>query len=754
MVVEAQLAWRSSAGGIGRGRGSRMAACPLTACRLTAAIVLGIAALGIVGCGNSGNQKGAKPQSNKTATANANRSTSPQPSAPPIDEGGDVGGPKLAHPTDALQWDADDKRDDRPTRSGRPAEEAEGKRTAADDGVDAGDQDAAPNDAASPQPDAPAASVAAAGSDDSQSSGSDSSKSKPSAVDLASRERELVAAKNALSKESAERDREQCMSDALALVDAAIDADDYPLAGRVVALALEIAPSLADVELAGEAVKSKRKATQFEAAFRRATAARQTLADDPAAGAANTAVGAYLCYLQGKWDEGLAFLSKGEDAAANKAATLDLAAPTEPDAQRAVADAWWTVAGRQDGVAKAQVMLRARHWYDQMRRSLDIAEQEKLRGRIEMIDKFAVLTGVNVELGLDAELPEATGKLSPAQRGRVQQLLAEFRRASGNPARLESTANKLLSIGGPAVSQLLVEVNKQLQPQLRTYGEEFTRQAASVQASRGGANMAEVERLRAQVLALKEMPNLTKDMIVQQGDPAMAKLTEMLVVEPRMVLERSARLREERVKLLALGRQWERASQYIIAAMQEQEALARAKDRRAAAGENAEAVEPPPLPSFEKYLAGEEELAAKMTMPMDDAARATLAENGKLIGQIETEEARAILACNLMRQLLGLEVLKIDLKLCEAARDHSKDMATLGFFAHESPVPGKTTPWDRAKNFGTTASAENIAMGYADGNAANLGWFHSPGHHKNMLGNHKRIGLGVHNTHYTELFGR
>jgi uncharacterized protein YkwD len=44
-------------------------------------------------------------------------------------------------------------------------------------------------------------------------------------------------------------------------------------------------------------------------------------------------------------------------------------------------------------------------------------------------------------------------------------------------------------------------------------------------------------------------------------------------------------------------------------------------------------------------------------------------------------------------------------------------------------------------------------MGYADGNAANLGWFHSPGHHKNMLGNHRRIGLGVSGQYYTEMFG-
>jgi uncharacterized protein YkwD len=138
---------------------------------------------------------------------------------------------------------------------------------------------------------------------------------------------------------------------------------------------------------------------------------------------------------------------------------------------------------------------------------------------------------------------------------------------------------------------------------------------------------------------------------------------------------------------------------------------------------------------------------------MDEAAKATLAENTKLIGQLDQEEARAILACNLMRQLLGLNVLKIDLKLCEAARDHSADMRKLNFFAHESPVPGKKTPWDRAKNFGTSASAENIAVGYADGNLANLGWFHSPGHHKNMLGNHRRIAVGVAGQHYTEMFG-
>jgi uncharacterized protein YkwD len=81
-------------------------------------------------------------------------------------------------------------------------------------------------------------------------------------------------------------------------------------------------------------------------------------------------------------------------------------------------------------------------------------------------------------------------------------------------------------------------------------------------------------------------------------------------------------------------------------------------------------------------------------------------------------------------------------------------METLKFFAHESEVPGKREPWDRARNFGTTADGENIFMGVPDGNRANLAWFHSPGHHKNMLAVHSRIGMGRSGVYFTELFGK
>ncbi len=81
-------------------------------------------------------------------------------------------------------------------------------------------------------------------------------------------------------------------------------------------------------------------------------------------------------------------------------------------------------------------------------------------------------------------------------------------------------------------------------------------------------------------------------------------------------------------------------------------------------------------------------------------------------------------------------------------------MRRLKFFDHTSPLPGKTTPWDRAKLFGTLAASENIYRGAADGRVANRAWFHSPGHHKNMLGNHARVGVGRSGGYFTELFGR
>ena len=140
--------------------------------------------------------------------------------------------------------------------------------------------------------------------------------------------------------------------------------------------------------------------------------------------------------------------------------------------------------------------------------------------------------------------------------------------------------------------------------------------------------------------------------------------------------------------------------------------------------------------------------------PTRDEAE-VVAENVKHREELSEDEAQAMDEANRRRLILGLEPLAIDMLLVKCGRDHSSDMIKHDFFSHESPVQGKNKFWERAKNFGTTATGENIAAGYRDGMAVTVGWWRSPGHLKNMMGkNHGRIGVGQEKKHYTQLFGK
>ena len=156
-------------------------------------------------------------------------------------------------------------------------------------------------------------------------------------------------------------------------------------------------------------------------------------------------------------------------------------------------------------------------------------------------------------------------------------------------------------------------------------------------------------------------------------------------------------------------------------------------------------------------LQAAEKKAAEDISALDPDDLRVLKENAQIAAKakVPEEEVKGIEECNLWRLLVGLNACVLDPKLCDAARDHSKDMAELKFFDHDSPVPGKATPWDRAARFKTTASGENIYAGSAASSSANQGWFFSPGHHKNMFSPAQtRIGLGQHGSHWTQMFGR
>ena len=167
------------------------------------------------------------------------------------------------------------------------------------------------------------------------------------------------------------------------------------------------------------------------------------------------------------------------------------------------------------------------------------------------------------------------------------------------------------------------------------------------------------------------------------------------------------------------------------------------------------ALLPDEVQSEKALIAAEKGEIAKLGGLPRDGLR-IMADNDKIAAkeEIPDDEREGIREVNEWRLLLGLNALIIDSKLCDASRGHSEDMNKKGFFAHESPIPGKTTPWDRAGKAGTRARGENIYMGSPTPAAANLGWFYSPGHHKNMFKTgHKTIGLGRYERHWTQMFG-
>ncbi|GAA5483043.1 CAP domain-containing protein [Haloferula sargassicola] len=108
------------------------------------------------------------------------------------------------------------------------------------------------------------------------------------------------------------------------------------------------------------------------------------------------------------------------------------------------------------------------------------------------------------------------------------------------------------------------------------------------------------------------------------------------------------------------------------------------------------------------------------------------------------------------RSVLGLVPLLLEEKLSDAAKGHSEDMERLGFFAHESPVPGKKTPWDRAAKAGFqwAASGENIYMGSTSPSDAYTAWFHSDGHRFIMMASGPNLlGVGLAGKHWTMMTG-
>jgi uncharacterized protein YkwD len=317
-------------------------------------------------------------------------------------------------------------------------------------------------------------------------------------------------------------------------------------------------------------------------------------------------------------------------------------------------------------------------------------------------------------------------------------LLREFPNKSKDPARQGEIVDELTALGPVAASNIMQPLSTRFRQMHARYRMSFD--VAAARAARKKESALDRAQIKTDLAALRAQQASPTDQNAAKSWPAMQRLKEAYAVDCNAVLAEDRKLAQAREELLRLGTWMDTCRGPVIEAMKAQ-------------GRDTSSIEAGDAP-FEKRLALQDQGAATRALSIARRHVAILKKNEGLLDKLHEQVTLGVNDLNMMRMILGLTPLQIDLKLCDAAHDHSMDMKTRGFFSHESPVPGKRTFAQRAKLAGTTASGENIARGQSNALHVNKGWYFSPGHYTNMFRpSYTRIGFGFAGRFWTQVFG-
>ncbi len=332
------------------------------------------------------------------------------------------------------------------------------------------------------------------------------------------------------------------------------------------------------------------------------------------------------------------------------------------------------------------------------------------------------LVAVCCALCLGTATPGWSDDLSADAQQNLRRLLAAAKAPRATLERQVGFYREAAALGPAAVERIVEAWTRDL---------EMMEQAAE-QIGGESPQQAEIDRHRATINALRADPDLTREKLEHQGEAAVDALARLWnqVARERMAADRV------RTRWLTQGERL----QAVLEALQADEEAA------------AQGLGPTTLEPLAMRLT--EALQALGPTEEERYAEEVLTHNAQIARQFEPEEVSGMATLNEMRMLIGLRPLRIDPKLVQASRMHSNDMRQHGFFDHESPVEGRTMPADRARLAGTSYSGENIHRGSRTGANAIRRWFLSPGHFKNMLGEHTNQGLGRSGEFWTHMFNK
>ncbi len=169
----------------------------------------------------------------------------------------------------------------------------------------------------------------------------------------------LAAAPQAHSRDHSRAIAEE----AIALIVAAVEKDDYATAERVADAGQTAAREARQGDLARRYVALRLEMDRITRAYETIQGALKTLQQHPTDPGANLAVGRFLCFVRGDWRRGVAMLALGSDEKLAPVAKKELKTPATAEEQVAIADAWWKLAESAEEAEAKALMRHAAVWY-------------------------------------------------------------------------------------------------------------------------------------------------------------------------------------------------------------------------------------------------------------------------------------------------------------------------------------------------------------------------------------------------------
>jgi serine/threonine protein kinase len=152
----------------------------------------------------------------------------------------------------------------------------------------------------------------------------------------------------------------------LALAEEAVDHHNFDAAKRLFLIALTAARKAGSPPLLTRVQVRERDVNDIAREHEAVRPAAEALIRNPNDADANLKWGRYLCFFRGNWEDGLPHLLKGNDLKLRGLAGKELPVkPTSPIVQRELGDGWYDVADKYQGVARKNILLRVKYWYEQ-----------------------------------------------------------------------------------------------------------------------------------------------------------------------------------------------------------------------------------------------------------------------------------------------------------------------------------------------------------------------------------------------------